>query len=238
MLPTDTLFAKPVSRLVCALVAGAGAAFVLGSFIAFFVMFNNTAIQGQAAPSAKPVIFRVYAAIFLLVTLGFHLYASLTFRYSESKKVFDLSAPRPVACAVIVGLLLIANVIPTGTEMRDDSKFEHADNPFIRETKFGWPGYFVSFYDEHGKKETRTSMSLLIVNGLILLLGLANVATYDPASRTMPTPEEEKEEAEKKKKSKKSAPPEDYNWVPPQMAGGGEPPRAPKANEPPKELEL
>lgn len=242
MLPTDTLFAKPASRLVCSLIAGAGAAFVLGTFIALFVMFNNSAIEKQAADSAKPVVFRVYAAIFLLVTLGFHLYASLTFRYSESKKVFDLSAPRPVICAVFAGLMLIANVIPSSTEAKDDTKFEFADNPFIRESKLGWPGTFVTFRDEHGKKSTHFMLSLLLVNVAIVGLFAANAATYDPASRTMPSQEEldaqEAERRAKRKKDKRDDAPKD-GWVPPQMAGGGDaPPPESKAKEPPKELEL
>jgi hypothetical protein len=219
MAATDTLFAKPISRIICAGAVGFAASFVLGSFISFFVFFNASAIEGQAASSARPVVFRIFAAIFLLVGLAFHLYASLTFRYSESKKVFDLGAPRPVICAAIVGLMLIANAIPSSTEVRDDSKFVHADNPYIRESKFGWPGYFVSFYDEHGKKETRMAMSLLIVNGLILLLSLANVAVFDPTSRTLPEKDEDdKKDDKKKKKDTKDKPPEDDDWVPPQMA--------------------
>jgi len=183
-------------RFVASIALGFVVSFVIGSFLSFFIFFTAQAVEGQSHDNAKTTVFRVYAAVFLFAAFGIHLFGLQKFRNWRRKPPIEVAKPRPAFCAGLAVLFLVLSLFPSTTETKSDS-FEYADNPYVRESAYGWPAYFVVLRDEHGKKETIWSRSFLFVNALILVLGMANILAFDKGSLS------EEEIAQKKKEDEK-----------------------------------
>lgn len=205
---SEILFCTAIRRLLASAILGFVTSFVIGSFLSFFIFFTAQAVEGQSNDAAKSIIFRVYAAIFMLAAFSVHLFGSLKFRSWERKPPVDSAKPRPAICAAIAAIFLVLTLIPSTTETRSES-FEYADNPIVRESAYGWPATFVIRRDIHGKKESEWSRAFLFVNALVLVLGLANVLAFDPGSRT------EEELAQKKDDDKPKDDDDDSDGPPP-----------------------
>lgn len=180
---SELLFCNAIRRLLASALLGFVTSFVIGSFLSFFIFFTAQAVEGQSNEAAKSIVFRTYAAVFLLSAFAVHLYGSLKFRSWERKPPIDSAKPRPVICGVLAAVILILSMIPSTTETRSDS-FEYAANPVVRESAYGWPAYFLIRRDVHGKKESEWSRAFMLINALILVLGMANVLAFHPGALT------------------------------------------------------
>lgn len=178
---SELLFCTPIRRFVSSVVLGLVVSFVIGSFLSFFILFAAKTVEGQSHENAASTVFRVYVAVFLLAAFGIHLFGLQKYRNWRRKPPIEVIKPRPAFCAGLAVVFMILSLFPSTTETKSDS-FEYADNPYVRESYYGWPAFFVVRRDEHGKKETIWSRSFLLVNALILVLGMANVLAFDKSS--------------------------------------------------------